>query len=315
MKLRARWLQAPAALLYLGPLLAGFSGYGWALLPPFVLIFCLWLVQLWPQYWPRRWSHWRKPRLLTLVISQVLTQIALVTLLFAIGRGLAGVAGGTGPDASSGLPALSLPLLLGLSFLALPLSRLLWDGEKALKHGVRLEELRHPPVAEPQQPPHARPEAEIAPLLAFADDAPVTEIAPVLEDVMDAADAWHRLELLGQALAGAPDQHGALRRALLLWATEPEVFASGAAPTAIRTAFAAAGQDLPLLQMLLPRAASLVRSFPDRRHQFPDAQALQRLSKLGLPNDLAADLATLTATVGRKASRRAWTPHSRPQPG
>ncbi len=293
MAIRARLLQAATALLYFGPLLAGLSGYGWAMLPPFVSIFVFWLMLLRPHQWPQTGREWLAAQAWMSALTQVLTQILLVAVLFGIGRGIGGVAGH--------LPMFNPFLPLAVSFLAVPVSRLVWDGKKALANGLTLDQVMNPAPELPRQPPHARAEDEVRPLLAFADDAPLAEIGPVLDDVMDAADAWDRLSHLADALEAAPGRHASLREALVIWATEPGPFAANAAPTAIRAAFRAAGRDHALLRRLLPRAAALARMMPDRQPQFPDRAALEALAGGGLPGPLAADHAALMEALGHRA--------------
>ena len=53
MQNRVRLLMGASALLYMGPLLAGLSGMGWAALPVFMALFALWLVVMRPAQWPR----------------------------------------------------------------------------------------------------------------------------------------------------------------------------------------------------------------------------------------------------------------------
>lgn len=296
MAIRARLLQAATALLYFGPLLAGLSGHGWAMLPPFVSIFVFWLVLLRPHHWPQRNRDWLDPQMLLSALTQVLTQILLVAVLFGIGRGIGGVAGH--------LPMFHPFLPLAVSVLALPVSRLAWNGEKALARGLTLEEVLKPAPAPLRQPPHARPEEEVAPLLALADDAPLAEAGPLLDDVLDEADAWQRLALIADALEAAPARHAALREALVIWATEPERFAANTTPTAMRAAFRAAGTDRAALRRLLPRAAALARMLPDRQPQFPDRAALEALAEGGLPGQLAADHAALMGALGHRVAPR-----------
>lgn len=290
MAIRARLLQAATALLYFGPLLAGLSGYGWAMLPPFVSIFVFWLLLLRPHQWPQTGREWLAPQAWMSALTQVLTQILLVAVLFGIGRGIGGVAGH--------LPMVNPFLPLAVSFLAVPVSRLVWNGKKALANGLTLDQVMNPAP----ELSHARPEDEMRPLLAFADDAPLTGIGPVLEDVLAADDARDRLSCLADALEAMPGRHASLREALVIWATEPGPLSASADPTALRTAFRAAGHDHALLSLLLPRAAALARVMPDRQPQFPDRATLEALAGGGLPGPLAADHAALMEALGHRAA-------------
>jgi hypothetical protein len=311
MAIRAKLLQGATAFLYIGPLLAGLAGYGWAMLPPFVSIFALWLLMLRPHQWPQTGAEWLRPQALLGVLTLILTQILLIATLFGIGRGIGGVAGH--------LPMVHPFLPLTVSFMALPLSRLVWKAETALARGVTLDEILHPhgspdatpsPSASAGARPRARAEDEIRPLLALPDTAPLTEIGPALDDVLDESDAWHRLQVLVEALDAAPGRHAALREALVIWATEPEHFAANTAPTGLRAAFRAAGRDPAILRMLLPRAAALARIMPERHGQFPDRAEIESLAAKGLPGQLAADHAALMGALGHRPVRTNVRPRS-----
>jgi len=301
MAIRARLLQGATALLYFGPLLAGMAGFGWAMLPPFVSIFVFWLMLLRPHQWPQRNRDWLSLQILAGVATIVLTQVLLVAVLFGIGRGIGGVAGH--------LPMFHPFLPLGLSFLALPLSRLVWNAERAAARGVRLDEVLYPPAAaEVALPAELLPVLapvgdEVRPLLDMADDTPLAIIGPAFEDVLDEADAWQRLTAIAEALELAPDRHRALREALVIWATEPEHFAANTTPAGLRVAFRAVAGDPDLLRLLLPRAAVLARLMPDRHGQFPDRAALEALGKADLPGQIATDYAALMAALGYRPAK------------
>ncbi len=78
-------LRFATALLYLGPLLAGLSGAGWALVPIFVVLFVLWILFLHPDLAAS--SAWLP------LAERAAVQTLLVALFFGIGRGLGGVTG------------------------------------------------------------------------------------------------------------------------------------------------------------------------------------------------------------------------------
>lgn len=305
MTARRRLLQGATALLYMGPLLAGLAGFGWAMLVPFVSVFVLWLMMIRPHQWPQTYGEWFHARAWLAALTIVLSQILLVAVLFGIGRGIGGVTGA--------LPMFHPLLPVGLSILAYPLSRLAWNAEKEAEKGLTIDALLYPQSrpstsSVPAQPA-TPPEEEVRPLLAMPGDAPLDKIGPMLDDALE-DDAWARLALLAEALAAAPMQsHYALRQALLIWATEPEHFAANAAPAGLRAAFVAAGEDLPLLARLLPRAAALARMLPGRQAQFPDRAALESLGQLPLPAQVAADHQALMVALGyrgaAKAGRRA----------
>lgn len=298
MTMRLRLLQGATALLYMGPLLAGLAGFGWAMLPPFVSVYLLWLMIMRPHQWPRTNADWLRGEVWLVVLTQALTQILLVSVLFGIGRGLGGVMGH--------LPMFHPLLPVAVSFLAIPVSRLAWDSEQALEQGLTIDEVMYPhSVPAPLVCPALTPDEAVKPLLQFADDAPLAAVGPVLEDVLDDGNAWARLSSLTDALEAAPNRHAALREALVVWATDPETFSQNAAPAAMRAAFQVVGSDPGLLRHLLPRAAALARAMPERHGQFPDLLVLDALSRLRLPAQVSSDLSNLMSVLGHRSSSAA----------
>ena len=122
MQLRLRLLMATTALLYIGPFMAGLGGFGWSLVPAFLVLFMLWLFILRPQQWPRSMHEWGQPEAWSTLFTNGVVQLFLVAILFGIGRGFGGVLGWV-PQFGAGLP-------LAISFLSIPLSRLVWDPWK-----------------------------------------------------------------------------------------------------------------------------------------------------------------------------------------
>jgi len=293
MRLRMRVLQAATAVLYMGPLVAGLSGFGWAMLPPFVAIFVLWLVILRPHQWPQSHAEWLTRDAWLAAGAQVLSQTLLVAVCFGVGRGIGGALGT--------LPMLHPILPVALSFAALAVARSFWDTDRALAEGLSIDELMYPA---PQPPAPVRlpttTDAAVAELLAQPDDAPLSKAGPFLEEMLEDGDAFARLTALVDALTPAPAaRHRSLRAALILWATDPAAFAAGTAPGALRAAFAAAGQDADLLRLLVPRAVALARAVPDRADQFPDPAVIEDMARRGMPVDLAQALGQLANAVRR----------------
>lgn len=119
MENRRRLLMAANALLYLGPLLAGLAGFGWALVAVFTAIFVLWLVILQPYEFPINRAEWMTSEAWVAVAARAAVQLLFVVLLFGIGRGIGGILGSI-----PGFPAM---LPLAISFLSIPLARMIWD--------------------------------------------------------------------------------------------------------------------------------------------------------------------------------------------
>lgn len=130
MNIRLRLRMAVHAMLYLGPLLAGLSGYGWAVVPVFAAIFLLWLFILRPQLWPQTFAGWLTSKALVALATQIALQTLVVAWCFAIGRGLGGALGVT--------PSFPPMLPVAVSFLSIPLARILlnpWHGNADASHG------------------------------------------------------------------------------------------------------------------------------------------------------------------------------------
>lgn len=274
MQLRVGVRRIANVVLYMGPLLAGLAGYGWGLLPPFVSMFLCWLILQRPHHWPQSGQDWRSAPALLVVLTQVLSQILLVAMLFGLGRGLGGVAGH--------LPLLDPLLPLSISFLALPMLRLVNTADRARAQGRALDDLIL--AATPRQNPRRAPQGaavdDLSRLLALPDAADPAEVTALLEGLADSADPWPRLAALAEYLAGCPaEAHLALRRVLIAWAADKDRFAAGDTPGALRLAFAAAGQEVTLLRLLLPPALHLAREHPGRQDRFPPVAVLEDIAR------------------------------------
>jgi hypothetical protein len=197
MEMRARLLKGATALLYFGPLLAGMGGYGWAMVPAFVAIFVLSQIILRPHLWPHSFADLQRSELLVSLASQVAVQVLLVAVSFGIGRGIGGAAGT--------LPVYSPFLPLALSFLSIPLARMLWDPWQ----GDSFEAIEAAQYSEAV--PEAGPEAAD---IALADR--------LLQPLQDMAGRTTEAEALRHLKAMA--QHvslGHLRNALLVRLAQP----------------------------------------------------------------------------------------------
>lgn len=281
---RMRLVKGIAALLYLGPLIAGLCGFGWSMVFSFTAIFVVWLMVLRPEQWPSTPSEWLTAQAWLAALAQVLSQLLLVCVLFAIGRGLGGLANIGAVDLDPMLP-------LSISFLAIPLCRMLWDAREAASQGYFLDD-----EAEAAHSGNAPGVAasSIIPLLNLPDSAPDAEVTAAVADVLDVPAADLRLNALAAALANPSRSHAALRRALVLWATEPEIVAPGQVAESMAKAFDIAGGNLDLLRLYVPRAMALISAFPSRASDFPDPARLRHvadhLPESDLPDHLQSDL-------------------------
>jgi len=295
MQLRMHLLKGANGLLYLGPLVAGMSGFGWGMVASFTAIFVVWLIVLRPEQWPQGWRDWRSGMAILSALTIVLSQVALIAVLFALGRGIGAVAGF--------LPVLLPQVPLAISFMAIPLGRMLWNAGEAAERGLFLDD-----AARAANAPRAAAAAALAvvPLLALADDAPDAAVALAVGDTMASPTADLRLKALAAALARpepsperSPERsHATLRRALILWATEPEVVAPARVPEGMALAFAIADRNADLLRLYVPRALALIAAFPDRVADFPTPAALREMADRArdsasfrdLPDHIQADL-------------------------
>lgn len=281
---RMRLVKGIAALLYIGPLLAGLCGFGWSMVFSFTAIFVVWLMVLRPEQWPATPAEWLTGQAWLAALAQVLSQLLLVGVLFGIGRGLGGLADIGTVDLDPLLP-------LSVSFLAIPLCRMLWDAREAASQGYFLDD-----EAEAAHSGNAAGVAAsaIIPLLNLPDTAPDATATAAVAEALDVPAADLRLNALTAALANPSRSHEALRRALVFWATEPEIVAPGQVAESMANAFDIANGNLDLLRLYVPRAMALISAFPTRASDFPEPGRLRavadNLPASDLPAHVQADL-------------------------
>lgn len=298
---RLRLLQGAAALLYLGPLLAGLGDYGWRVVPVFSAIFVLWLIILRPSQWPRDLQAWRETQVWAASLGAAMVQVLLVTVCFGIGRGLGGVMGF--------VPMLHPMLPVAVSFLSIPLSRLIWNPGQA----AGMDQFLGDAIAQIRNPDHqvADPtDTAVAVLLALPGDANLQQVRPELDAVLDHPQAWQRLDALVVALDRLEPDRRALRTTLIEWATEPAVVAAGRPHSTVDSAFQLAGSDPDLLRLFLIRAQMLIAAFPDRHDSFPSPRDLQYAICDGQPTDISDGMRSLSISI-----EAATPPELRDPPG
>lgn len=276
---RMRLLKGATALLYIGPLFAGMCGFGWGLVAAFTAIFVVWLMVLRPEQWPSTPEEWLTGGAWLATLTQVLSQVALIAILFGIGRGFGALAGF--------VPIVNPVLPLSISFLAIPLCRMLWDAREAADQGYFLDD-----EAEAAHAPRVAAEAGTAviPLLNLPDNAPAAKVTEAVARVLAVPTAELRLKALVAALSSPARSHLALRQALILWGSEPEVVAPGLVPNAMSAAFALAESNPDLLRLYVPRALALIAAFPNRAPGFPTPSRLRQAAASGLGADPNSDL-------------------------
>lgn len=308
---RMRLVKGATALLYIGPLIAGLCGFGWDMVAYFTAIFTVWLMVLRPEQWPATPAEWLTGHAWLATLTQVLSQILLVGILFGIGRGLGGIANISALTVNPMLP-------LSISFVSIPLCRMLWDADEAASQGYFLDE-----EAEFAYADNAAGQAAtaIVPLLNLPDTAPDAQVVKAVAAALDVPTAELRLNAATAALANPNRSHAALRRALVLWATEPEIVAPGQVPGSMASAFSIAGGNLDLLRLYVPRAMALIAAFPNRAADFPPPAQLIAAAEADaapdsdLPAHLQADLREGLRALARSveaALGRSFDPAARP---
>ena len=120
----ARLTLLVTLMLYGGPVIAGLAGFGWGVVPAFVVIFVAWRIVMRPAEWPRDPAAWRDTSVQTGAALQAIVVVVVVLVCFGAGRGLGGVVGY--------LPRLPLVVPLFLSLAALPLARMIHDPREAM---------------------------------------------------------------------------------------------------------------------------------------------------------------------------------------
>ena len=293
MQARLRLLKGATALLYFGPLLAGIAGFGWRVVPLFVGIFLLWLFILRPQQWPRRLADWSRPEALIALLTQSVVQVLLVAVSLGIGRGIGGVLGV--------MPGIPLMLPVAVSFMSIPLARMLWDpwradaGEVVLDEALaRLEGEQDPAPAEDLK----RRTESAARMVAALDRLPAEATTELLADHLHAMATQTSHEALRVALMD-PIYDGSatavVRRAAAVHATDPavvDILKGSTYPMAVFRALT----DGPTLALFAARCADLVAERPDRLGNCPDPEDVVTLAARvpGAATELAALAKALT---------------------
>ncbi|RUS59897.1 hypothetical protein EGN72_11375 [Pseudorhodobacter sp. E13] len=285
---RLRLMMGATALLYFGPLLAGLGGHGWAVVPVFAAIFMLWLVIMRPQDFPRNLSDWQRPEALIAFAARGAVQLLLVLVCFGIGRGIGGVLGS--------LPPFPLMLPIGISFLAIPLARLIWDPRKAQDmDAVLTDALAQIETGTAVGSDFSYAKAVLAPLNGLPDDVTEAELESHLDAIRALVDEAMTFEVLLEQVnsgeASLPSQ-----RALMLLASDGAALERMAdlrdAPV---KALQALRQDAALVARMAQRLVTALRQDPD---VWPDCPTPGFLEELRADLPAAADnLSALEAEV------------------
>ena len=255
---RLRLLRLCTGLLYFGPLLAGLMGQGWGMVLAFAAVFLLWSIIIRPHLWPRSLADLGRSDALVSLATLVTTQLLLVIALFAIARGIGGVLGLTA--------ALPWYLPLALSFLSVPLARLIWNP-RVMAQTVGFDPLLHEVVTEANDPAALAVEM-LAQVMALPDDVTEVEIQRHLTAISGHLDPLLIRKTLGDAIAAGTASRAGIK-ALIVHATDPAIsdLVSGSRYPA--QAFAAAGQDAELLHLFARRCTLALNDEPDLAFDCP----------------------------------------------
>lgn len=294
MQNRLRLLKGATALLYFGPLLAGLGGAGWAIVPVFAGIFLLWLVVLRPNEFPQSLSDWTRVEALVASSARMAVQLLLVLVLFGVGRGIGGVLGS--------LPTMPIMLPAGISFLAIPLARLIWDPWKA----DAMDKLLDDALAQIEVNDtlnggdRAYAEAVTAPLNGLSDDVTETELESHLSALRALVDEAVTYDVL---LARARTNEASLagKRALMLMASDGASVDRISRPRVPMQAMDALATDPDLIERLALRLIVALQQDPDMWDNCPDMGFLEAL-RIRLPAATDA-ISALQAEIIAQAPR------------
>ncbi len=284
---RLRLLKLTTALLYFGPLLAGLMGQGWGMVLAFTAVFLTWSVIIRPHLWPRSVSDLGRSDSFVPLATLVTTQLLLVIACFAAGRGLGGVLA-VKPDLPPYLP-------LALSFVAVPVSRLIWTPQ-VMAENVGFDPIQHDAAAMADDPAALASEF-LARVRALPDDVAEDVIQSHLTAISAHLDPVLIRKALGDAVAqGAAGR--AITKALIVHATDPadsDLMAGSAYPA---QAFAAARSDPELLGLFARRCTLALGHDADLAADCPSAEAVAGAARDCRDPTIAAELNRLGGLLG-----------------
>ncbi|WP_415233443.1 hypothetical protein [Pseudorhodobacter sp.] len=288
-------LMAATALLYFGPLLAGLGGFGWAVVPVFAAIFLLWLVIVRPQDFPRTLADWAGPEALIGFAARAAMQVLLVLVCFGLGRGIGGVLGS--------VPTLPLMLPIAISFLSIPLARLVWDPWKA----QAMDHLLADALAQIENGAatgagreRAYAETVTLPLNGLAHDVSEADLERHLSGLRALVDETAIFDvLLARVKAGVASVAG--KRALMLMGSNAAIVERMARPDVPVCVMQALGSEPEIIARMAERLIIALRQDPDIWADCPNLGFLEGL-RVQLPTAESAILAL-------QAEIKAQAPH------
>jgi hypothetical protein len=259
-------LRGAVALLYLGPVLAGLSGFVRAQVPIFILLFLGWLVVMRPEIWPQHARDWRTSAPWLALAGRGLVQAVLVFLSLVVGHSIGFLVG------PLPLPVW-LPVLVSGS--AILLGRWVWNPAKAAETEALLDDvLRRVNALTDDAEPDDLPQ-RLAPLLALDEAAPDDLVDRLLDDILEGDPAGSGFSALARRLRNAGAGHMALRRGVIRLATDPSHADMGKGSAAVTKALFIAGTAPDLLTLFLARAEALYAVRPDLWGDYPSPGTLR----------------------------------------
>lgn len=259
------------ALLYFGPLLAGLGGFGWAVVPVFAAIFMLWLVIIRPQDFPRNLKDWMRSEAIVAFAARSAVQVLLVLVCFGLGRGMGGVLGS--------LPAFPLMLPIAISFLSIPIARLIWDPWKVQAMDQLLDTaLTEIEAGTVERGDRAYAEAVLGPLNGLPDAVTEAELDSHLSAIRALVDEDVTFEvLLDRVVAGEASAAG--RRALMVMASDGAALERMGRVETTSQAMQALGHDGALIGRMAERLVHALRQDPDLWDICPSIAYLDTLAR------------------------------------
>ncbi len=265
------------------------------MVPIFAVIFLLWSVILRPQLWPNSVSDLGRPEAAVALASLIATQCLLVVVCFVLGRGIGGVVGFK--------PVLPFFLPATLSFLSVPLSRLVWNP-RVMAENAGFDPLLHE-IAVPPDDPKILAADMLAQVMALQDEVSEEVVQQHLSAIAVHVDPVLIRQTLGDAVAGRQATPAGIK-ALIVHATDPAVCDLLSGSAYLDQAFAAAGRDPDLLTLFARRCVIAVEDDPDLVHDCPAAGAVVRAAQQTLDPDARDSLNRLAGLLDQaRAAQRA----------
>jgi hypothetical protein len=256
----------------------------------------LWLFIMRPADWPRDHAAWEKSDTWVRAAAQSAVQALLVAFSMAVGSGMAGIAG----------VALPLPVMVPvvISFMAIPISRLIWDPTDETRFGGLVNEA----LGKIGVPVGLSDEAEIeladeltAPLSKLPDSTKPAVVENHLKAMAGHVSAKALLKSLTSQIK-APDVPVATKVAFILRVTDPALVLKDQPVPAPAQAFALAKGDTALMELFLQRSLPVMRQHKTLWSSFPQAEDI--VSATGEHSDLAGPLLELADLIEKAKPRR-----------